>query len=102
MDSPRTFRLFNGAHEARFEVVSEHRWRVLRASEATGLRTGDEVAPVPKISWRQARRRVNSRRTALSPNRLVLLRGEGFERSESEIAALLRIRPWDPDVPPAA
>lgn len=51
------------------------------------------------MSWEAAKRRVNSTRTAVSPNRLVLLRGKGFERTESEIKEVLRLRPWDPEAP---
>ncbi|HVR86034.1 MAG TPA: hypothetical protein VMU54_17060 [Planctomycetota bacterium] len=45
---------------------------------------------------------MNSARSAISPQRLVLLRGKGFERSEREVLAILRNRPWDPELPPAA
>jgi hypothetical protein len=98
----KTFRLFKRGREVRLEVIAELRWKVVVASPETGFKAGDEVSPRSIVSWRKAKRRVNSVRTALSPNRLVLLRGEGSERSECEIAEALRTRPWDPDYPPAA
>jgi hypothetical protein len=55
-----------------------------------------------RLSWREAKRRVNSDRSALSPWSLILLRGEGSECSEKEITEVLRFRPWEPDLPPAA
>ena len=97
-----TFRLFKLGKEVRLEVVTEDRWKVLSASDETGFKSGDEVSPPRCINWREAKRRVNSARSALSPNRLVLLRGEGFEKSESEVRTLLLVRPWDPEFPPAA
>ena len=97
-----TFRLLKDHLEVRFEAVSDHHWKVAGASPGTGFRVGDETTPVRRISWRQAKRRVNGRRSSMSPNMLVLLRGEGFERSDSEVNRLLRFRPWDPEVPPAA
>jgi hypothetical protein len=102
VEATKTFRLFKEGKEVRFEVMSEYHWKVTHASEGTGSKVGDEVSPVERRSWREAKRRVNSRRSALSPNRLVLLRGEGYERSDQEVAGLLRTRPWDPDFPPAA
>lgn len=102
MEQRKTFRLFKGDKEVRFEVISDHHWKVTCASEGTGSKVGDEVSPVERLSWREAKRRVNGRRSALSPNRLVLLRGEGFEASDRQVAVLLRTRPWDPDFPPAA
>jgi hypothetical protein len=96
------FRLFKGGREVRLELVGDARWKVVSASEKTGFKVGDEVTPQNKMSWRQAKRRVNSARSACSPSRLVLLRGEGFERPEKEIKEILRFRPWDPDRPPAA
>jgi hypothetical protein len=88
--------------EVRLEPVGDDRWKVLGASEKTGFKVGDEVSPQRKLSWREAKRRVNSARSALSPGSLVLLRGEGIPRSEMEIANILRFRPWEPDLPPAA
>jgi len=98
----KTFRLFKLGKEVRLEVVTEDRWKVLSASDETGFKQGDEVCPPRQIGWREAKRRVNSARSSLSPNRLVLLRGEGLERSEDEVQTLLLVRPWDPEVPPAA
>lgn len=98
----KTFRLFKRGREVLLEVIAELRWKVVAASPETGFKDGDEVSPKGIISWREAKRRVNSARSALSPNRLVLLRGEGAERSECEIAEALCTRPWDPDFPPAA
>jgi hypothetical protein len=97
-----SFRLYRRGREVKLEVVGEFRWKVVAASPETGFEAGDEVCPARAVSWRAARRRVNGARTALSPNRLVLLRGRGFERSEAEVADLLRRRPWDPDLTPAA
>jgi len=97
-----TFRLFKNGVEVSLEPVGDARWKVLSASEKTGFKAGDEVSPQRKLSWREAKRRVNSARSALSPGSLVLLRGEGNERSEEEITEILRFRPWDPDLPPAA
>lgn len=102
MESKKLFRLFKDGKEVRFEAVSDYHWKVTRASNGTGSKVGDEVSPVERLSWREAKRRVNSRRSALSPNQLVLLRGEGFEKSDKEVAVLLSTRPWDPDFPPAA
>jgi hypothetical protein len=96
------FRLFNNGVEVRLELVGDARWKVVGASEETGFKAGDEVSPQRKLSWREAKRRVNSARSALSPSSLVLLRGEGFDRPEKEITEILRFRPWDPDLPPAA
>ena len=98
----RTFRLFKLDSEVKLEVVTDDRWKVLGASPDTGFKTGDEVTAPGRVVWREAKRRVNSARSSLSPNRLVLLRGEGFERSENEVRKLLLLRPWDPQVPPAA
>ena len=96
------FRLFNDGCELRLELMGDARWKVIGASKATGFKVGDEVTPQGKVSWLEAKRRVNSARSAISPQRLVLLRGEGFERSEKEVKAILRTRPWEPDRPPAA
>lgn len=96
------FRLFKNGVEVRLEPVSDARWKVVGASEKTGFKVGDEVTPQRKLSWQEAKRRVNSARSALSPGSLVLLRGEGFVRPEKEITEILRFRPWDPDLPPAA
>jgi hypothetical protein len=96
------FRLFKNGVEVRLELMEESRWKVVGASRESGFRAGDEVSPQRKLSWRAARRRVNSARSACSPGSLVLLRGEGSERSEREITEILRIRPWEPDLPPAA
>jgi hypothetical protein len=96
------FRLFRNGVEVRLELIGDARWKVVSASEKTGFKAGDEVSPQRKLSWREAKRRVNSARSALSPGSLVLLRGEGFERPEKEITEILRFRPWDPDQPPAA
>ena len=96
------FRLFNDGCELRLELIADARWKVLGASKATGFKVGDEVTPQGKVSWEEAKRRVNSARSAISPQRLVLLRGKGFERSEREVLAILRNRPWDPELPPAA
>jgi hypothetical protein len=98
----KKFRLFNGEREVRLELVGDARWKVVSASEDTGFKAGDEVSPQRKLSWHEAKRRVNSARSALSPGSLVLLRGEGFDRPEKEITEILRFRPWDPDLPPAA
>ena len=102
VDERKMFRLFKDRKEVRFEVLSEYHWRVTSASEGTGSKVGDEVSPVERISWREAKRRVNSRRSSLSPNRLVLLRGEGYEKSDQVVSVLLKDRPWDPVSPPAA
>ena len=98
----RTFRLFKGESVVQFEVVSEYHWKVVAVSGSAEARVGDEVSPVRRISWRDAKRRVNSRRTSMSPHHFVLLRGEGWDRSADEVATSLRERPWDPDVPPVA
>ena len=98
----RQFRLFKNGVEVHLELVGDARWKVLRASEKTGFKVGDEVSPQRKLSWHEAKRRVNSARSALSPGSLVLLRGDGFDRPEKEITEILRFRPWDPDLPPAA
>jgi hypothetical protein len=95
----RTFRLFKHGKQVRLVVISDHRWRIVRASRETGFQVGDEVSSAMAMSWEAAKRRVNSTRTAVSPNRLVLLRGKGFERTESEIKEVLRLRPWDPEAP---
>ena len=97
-----TFRLLRDHLEVRFEVVSDHHWKVVAASPGTGFVVGDEVTPIRRISWRKAKRRVNGRRSSLSPNMLVLLRGQGFERSDEEVNRLLLFRPWDPDTPQRA
>ena len=102
MDKPRKFRLWKNGKEVRLVVVADQRWRIVSASKETGFKVGDEVSPARIMSWVMAKRRVNSGRSALSPNRLVLLRGAGLERSEGEVIEILRIRPWDPDFPPAA
>lgn len=96
------FRLFKNAREVRLEVVENARWKVVSASVETGFKSGDEVSPVRKLTWQEAKRRVNSARSALSPNSLVLLSGEGQTYSENEILDILRLRPWEPDLPPAA
>lgn len=98
----RTFRLFKGDSEVRFEVVSEYHWKVVAVSGRAEARVGDEVSPVRRISWRDAKRRVNSRRTSMSPHHFVLLRGEGWDQSAEEVATTLRKRLWDPDTPPVA
>ena len=98
----RVFRLFKNRKELRLEVVSEARWKVVSASRETGFAAGDEVTPAQEVSWRLARRRVNSSRSAVSPNRLVLLTGKGCDRSESEVEEMLRFRPWEPDAPKPA
>jgi hypothetical protein len=98
----RAFRLFKNGKELRCEVVSEQRWKVTSASRETGFLAGDEVSPTRIISWEQAKRRVNSCRSALSPNALVLLRGKGYERSEDEVGKILRFRPWEPAAPKPA
>lgn len=96
------FRLFKNGVEVRLELVRDTRWKVVGASRETGFKAGDEVTPQRMLSWEAAKRRVNSARSACSPGSLVLLRGEGSERSEQEISEILRTRPWDPDLPPAA
>ena len=98
----RTFRLFKGDSEVRFEVVSEYHWKVVAVSGRAEARVGDEVSPVRRISGRDAKRRVNSRRTSMSPHHFVLLRGEGWDQSAEEVATTLRKRLWDPDSPPVA
>lgn len=98
----RVFRLFKNGKELRCEAVSEHRWKVVSASRETGFLAGDEVSPARTISWQKAKRRVNSCRSALSPNGLVLLRGKDYERSEAEVGKILRFRPWEPDAPKPA
>jgi hypothetical protein len=98
----KRFRLFKNGVEVRLELVGDARWKVVGASEKTGFKVGDEVSPQRKLSWQEAKRRVNSDRSACSPGSLVLLRGKGNERSEKEITEILRFRPWDPDLPPAA
>lgn len=90
------FRLFKGKSVVRFQAISELHWRVIGVEGETGSKVGDEVSPVRKVSWREAKRRVNSRRSAVSPNQLVLLRGEGQERSDQEVSRLLDLRPWEP------
>lgn len=97
-----TFRVRKNGREVRLEVISDRRWRVVSASKATGFQCGDEVTPVRTMTWQMAKRRVNSCRSALSPNGLVLLRGKGFERSEEEIRDVLQFRPWEPDSPKRA
>ena len=97
-----TFRLFKNGVEVRLELVGDARWKVLGASENTGFKVGDEVSPQRKLSVHEAKRRVNSARSACSPGSLVLLQGEGFDRPEKEITEILRFRPWEPDLPPAA
>ena len=92
-----TFRLFKGDARVRFQAISELHWRVVGIEGVVGSKIGDEVSPVRRISWREARRRVNSRRTAVSPNQLVLLRGAGWERSDAEVSELLARRPWEPE-----
>ena len=98
----KTFRLFKGPSVVRYEVVSEYHWKVVAVSGEAGPRVGDEVSPVRRVSWQAAQRRVNSHRTSMSPHQFVLLRGDGWDRSDEEVARALRERPWDPDVPPAA
>lgn len=97
-----TFRVRKNGREVRLEVISDHRWRVVSASKTTGFQHGDEVTPVRIMTWQMAKRRVNSCRSALSPNGLVLLTGKGFERSEEEIRDVLEFRPWEPDSPKRA
>lgn len=97
-----TFRLFKNGRAVHLSVVSDHHWEITSASQDTGFKIGDEVSSFERMTWQKAKRRVNSSRTALSPNRLVLLRGPGFERSDDEVAEILRFRPWDPTTPPAA
>ena len=96
------FRLLKDGQFVRFQVVSDHHWKVVAASPGTGFVVGDEATPIRRISWRKAKRRVNGRRSSLSPNMLVLLRGQGFERSDEEVSRLLQFRPWDPDTPQGA
>jgi len=96
------FRLFRNGKELRCEAVSNYRWKILSASKETGFLVGDEVCPARTLTWQEAKRRVNSGRSALSPNGLVLLRGKGCERSELEVDALLRFRPWEADAPKPA
>jgi hypothetical protein len=98
----RTFRLFKGKSVVWYEVISEYHWKVVAVSGEPGPKVGDEVSPVRRISPRDAKRRVNSHRTSMSPHQFVLLRGEGCDRSDEEVARALRERPWDPDHPPAA
>ena len=98
----KRFRLFKNGVEVRLEPIGDARWKVVGASEKTGFKVGDLVSPLRKLSVHEAKRRVNSARSACSPSSLVLLRGQGSERSEKEIAEILRFRPWDPDLPPAA
>jgi len=98
----RVFRLFKNGREVRLVVVSDQHWKVLCASSETGFEEGDEVTSAERMSWQKAKRRVNSCRSALSPNRLVLLRGKGLKRSDGEVLEILRHRPWDPDPAPAA
>lgn len=98
----KTFRLFKLGKEVTLEVITEDHWKVLGASAETGFKVGDEVSPPRRITWRAAKRRVNSARSSLSPQRLVLLRGEGFEKSDEEVRQVLLVRPWDPTFPPAA
>jgi hypothetical protein len=98
----KAFRLFKNGRELRCEVLSLDRWKILSASRETGFVVGDEVCPARTITWQEARRRVNSGRSALSPNGLVLLRGDGYERSELEIGSILRSRPWEPEAPKPA
>jgi hypothetical protein len=95
-----TFRLFKGNCLVRFEVISAYHWRVVGTSRKDGLRVGDEVSPVRRIPWQVAKRRVNSHRSSMSPTQVVLLRGEGWPRSDEEVVRALRERPWDPEVPP--
>jgi hypothetical protein len=95
----QTFRLFNADWFIWFEVISAYHWRVVGTSRKDGLRVGDEVSPVRRIPWQAAKRRVNSTRTSMSPTQVVLLRGEGWPRSDEEVARALRERPWDPEVP---
>ncbi len=99
----RPFRLFRGSRELRLEPLSEFRWKVVSASPETGFQAGDEVAPVRRLSWEQAKRRVNSDRSALSPSSLILLRGgPGLDLPEDEITELLKYRPEPEGLPPAA
>lgn len=102
MEEVRWFRLFKNGKQVRLIARTDQCWMVTSASKETGFVEGDEVTPPRVMTWRQAKRRVNSTRTALSPNRLVLLRGEDLVRSDEEVAEILRTRPWDPDTPPAA
>lgn len=98
----RTFRLFKGDSEVRFEVLSEYHWKVLAVSGREVPRVGDEVSPVRRISWSSAKRRVNSHRSSMSPHGFVLLKGEGWDCSDEEVAKALRERLWDPEFPPVA
>ena len=98
----KAFRLFKDGKELRCEAVEENRWKVMSASKETGFLAGDEVCPARTLTWQEAKRRVNSGRSALSPNGLVLLRGKGCERSEPEVDAILRFRPWEADAPKPA
>ncbi|HLY10438.1 MAG TPA: hypothetical protein VKW04_14140 [Planctomycetota bacterium] len=98
----RTFRLFKGDSEVYFEVLSEYHWKVLAVAGREVPRVGDEVSPIRRISWQCARRCVNGTRTSMSPHGFVLLRGEGWDRSDEEVARALRERPWDPAFPPVS
>lgn len=102
MEEVRWFKLFKNGKQVRLIALTDQRWMVTTASKETGFVEGDEVTSAEKMTWQKAKRRVNSTRTALSPNRLVLLRSDDMVRSDKEVAALLRTRPWDPDLPPAA
>jgi hypothetical protein len=98
----RSFRLFRGGRSVTLVPEAPDRWRVLVDSPSTGFRSGDLVTSVRKLTWEEARRRVNSDRSAASPNSLVLLSGSGSDRSASQVEELLRSRPWDPEGPRAA
>ena len=96
----KIFRLFKDGRETTFEVISDYHWKVVDSN--MGLKKDDEVSPVRRISWREAKQRVNSRRTRLSPNMLALLRGEGYQYTDEEVQKMLVDRTWDPDMPPPA
>ena len=83
--------------------IAEHRWKVVSDSPGTGFRAGDEVAPARKLSWEEARRRVNSDRSALSPSSLILIRGAGLDLTEEQISELFEARRRETKgFPPAA
>jgi len=97
-----TFRLKNGGSEVVLAPLSDFHWKVLGGT--AGFLAGDEVCSDKLISFEKAKERVNSDRTRLSPQRLVLLKGAGEEKSDREVLEILIRRPWEPDTtpPPAA
>lgn len=102
MKKSETFRLKNGGSEVVMSPLSDFHWKVLGGT--AGFLAGDEVCGAKLISFEKAKERVNSDRTRLSPQKLVLVKAVDEKKSDREVLEVLVRRPWEPDTtpPPAA